>query len=357
MSNQEVAHLIINFLKNAVKGNEVPEDYVDSLDVAIDCIADAFEVAKDDDEATVKKVFQGKTLSQIVDAAKSDSSAASTAGAAEVPVHVDEAEIDEETLARAEELKMLGNKAMSRKDFQEAVSKYTEALALTPKNKIYLSNRAAAYSSLRDQESAIADAKAAIEIDPTFSKAYSRLGLAYYASGKPKESMEAYKKGLEVEGDSPSDAMKKGYETAKSKVESSLDLEQKSTSDETSREAPSSAGAGAGGAGAGGMPDLAGLASMLGGGAGGAGGMPDLSAMMSNPMIAQMAQRMMSNPDMLNNLMSNPNIRDMANQFGNGGGMPDIGSLMSNPALRDMASQFMNPNSGSNGSNGSEGSN
>ncbi|MCQ6463562.1 hypothetical protein NPN16_24645, partial [Vibrio parahaemolyticus] len=79
------------------------------------------------------------------------------------------------------------------------------------------------------------------------------------------------------------------------------------------------------------------LASMFGGagaggaGGAGAGGMPDLSSIMSNPMFARMAQNLMRNPEMINNLMSNPRIRDMANQFGSGGGMPDLNCLMSDP--------------------------
>lgn len=58
----------------------------------------------------------------------------------------------------------------------------------------------------------------------TFLKAYSRLGLAKYALGDAKGAMEAYKKGLEVEGETKSDAMRKGYETAKKRVEEELKI-------------------------------------------------------------------------------------------------------------------------------------
>jgi small glutamine-rich tetratricopeptide repeat-containing protein alpha len=161
--------------------------------------------------------------------------------------------------------------------------------------------------------------------------------------------MEAYSKGIEYEGNGGSDAMKKGFETAKKRVaELEGEGEDEDEDDEmTDRGAP--------GMGAGGMPDLSALAGMFGGGgAGGAGGgMPDLSSIMSNPMFASMAQNLMSNPDMMNNLMSNPRIRDMANQFGAGGagagagaggeggrgaggGMPDLSSLMSDPSIAEM---------------------
>ena len=56
---------------------------------------------------------------------------------------------------------------------------------------------------------------------------------------------------------------------------------------------------------------------------------------MNNPMFASMAQNLMSNPDMMANLMNNPRLREMANQFGSGG-MPDLNSLMSDPSVAEM---------------------
>jgi small glutamine-rich tetratricopeptide repeat-containing protein alpha len=154
--------------------------------------------------------------------------------------------------------------------------------------------------------------------------------------------MEAYKAGIDAEGNGGSEAMKKGYETAKRKVQEEAELDDDDDVspdiDGTARAAPSSAGPGAGG-----MPDLAGLASMLGGGAGGAGGggMPDLSSIMQNPMMRQMAQNLMSNPDALNSIMSNPRLREMANGFGGGaggqgGGMPNLSEMMNDPAIAEM---------------------
>jgi small glutamine-rich tetratricopeptide repeat-containing protein alpha len=69
---------------------------------------------------------------------------------------------------------------------------------------------------------------------------------------------------------------------------------------------------------------------------------------MSNPMFASMAQNLMSNPDMMNNIMSNPRLREMASQFGGGGaggapgggggggGMPDLSALMQDPSIAEM---------------------
>lgn len=354
MSNKEVALQIINFLKTSVANKEVSEDYLESIDVAIDCIADAYEVDKDDDAKVVKSDFNGKSLKDILSAFKTEKK---SDVATEVPVHV---ESDEKALKQAEELKLEGNKAMARKDFDEAIQKYTEAIKLAPKNAVYLSNRAAAFSSLRDHESAVKDAEAAIEIDPSYSKAYSRLGLAKYALNKPKESFEAYKKGLEKEGDKPSDAMKKGYETAKRRVEEQLDL---ATPEQSARDSNTSSDSSNRSAPGGGFPDL----SSLLGGAGGAGGAPNFAEMLNNPQLMQYAQEMMQNPGALQNLMSNPAISQMAQQFGLGGGAggaggadqgsrgnnngsPDLSSLLNNPALQNLASSFMN-NQGNNANN------
>lgn len=212
---------------------------------------------------------------------------------------------------------------MAQKDYPQAIDLYSQALAIHPGNAIFLSNRAAAYSAAKDHESARADAEAAVAIDPKYTKAWSRLGLAKFALGDAKGSMDAYKKGIEYEGNGGSDAMKKGFETAKRRVEE--EAEEADVPDATR-----------GGAASPSLNDLAGMFGGGGAGGGGGGGMPDLSSIMSNPMFASMAQNLMSNPDMMSNLMNNPRLRDMANSFGSGGGMPDMSALMSDPNIAEM---------------------
>lgn len=240
---------------------------------------------------------------------------------------------------------------MAVKDYPTAIDFYGQALALVPGNPIFLSNRAAAFSASKDHESAKADAEAAVAADPKYTKAWSRLGLARFALGDAKGSMDAYQSGIQHEGNGGSEAMRRGFETAKKRYEEVSAPAAESDDDEVAR------GPGGAGAGAGGMPDLSALAGMFGGGAGGGaggaggGGMPDLSSIMSNPMFASMAQNLMSNPDMMNNLMNNPQLRDMASRFGGGGGggeggaggaggagggTPDLASLMQDPSIAEM---------------------
>lgn len=236
----------------------------------------------------------------------------------------------------SEKLKGQGNAAMQQKNYPSAIDFYTKALEVSPLNPIYLSNRAAAYSASQKHELAKNDAELATVADPKYTKAWSRLGLSRFALGDAKGSMEAYAKGIEAEGNGGSDAMKKGYETAKKRCEEeNISPELESTNP---RDGPG---------GAGGMPDLSSLAGMLGGQGGGAGGMPDLGALMQNPMMRQMASQMMSNPDMMNNLMSRfgggggAGGAGGAGGQGGAGGMPDLSSMMNDPAIAEMARNFM----------------
>merc|ERR1711934_171568 len=105
---------------------------------------------------------------------------------------------DAEKEARAKALKEQGNKALSTQNYEEAVRLYTEALALH-ENHIYRSNRAAALSYLDRHEEAIQDAEVAIQNEPSYVKAYSRLGFAMFKLERYEEAVEIYEKGLAVD--------------------------------------------------------------------------------------------------------------------------------------------------------------
>lgn len=321
-TKKDLALGIVDFLNTAVADGTVSADDKDSVEVAIECLTDVFQISLDDK----KQVYGNQDLLSIFSAFKKLQARKSDAAPAAEPAKA-ATTISEEDKAKAEQFKLEGNRAIAQRDFVLAIEKYTQALAINPDNAIYLSNRAAAYSNNREHEKAVADAKKALEIDPSYTKAYSRLGLAYYALGDAQASMDAYKKGLDSEGDAPSDAMKRGYETAKKRVEEQLDAgsEDKSDAVETTAKSTDS--------GAGGFPGFPGLG-------GGAGGFPDLSALMNNPQIAQMAQNLMSNPSALSSLMNNPQIAQMAKNMQNGN-TPNFSEMMNNPALQDMAKNFM----------------
>lgn len=329
LSNKEISSVVVDYLSKIIEKKAVSEDSADSLNVAIDCITEAFEFEREDVPATIESKFGGKTLNELLQASLQVKSISKNEEDVEVNIPVEDAEIK----AKAESLKLEGNKAMAMKDFTLAIKKYTEAIDVLPTNAIYYANRAAAHSSLKEYDSAIADAQNAIEIDPSYSKGYSRLAFAKYALDKPEEALEAYKKVLDIEGDNATAVMKKDYETAKNRVEQSLNLE-KSTPKETTPNASTNAGANAG---MGGLPDMS---SMLGGGLGG---------LLNNPQLMQAAQQMMSDPNSMQkiqSMMQNPAIRQMADSFSSGG-TPDFSNLMNNPDIQNMASSlFNNPANG-----------
>ncbi|PRP79978.1 glycoside hydrolase family 55 protein [Planoprotostelium fungivorum] len=206
----------------------------------------------------------------------------------------------------AEKFKGEGNNFLHQKNYAKAIESYTKAIELNSKNAIYYSNRAAAYSQSGDHNSALKDALEATTLDPNYSKAWGRLGLANFSLGKYSEAMSNYRRALELEPNSES-------------FKASLDAAQKKVIE--------SAPATTGPTGAGGMPDLSSMmndpdmmnrmSSMLGG----AGGMESI---FSNPMFQNMAQQVMSNPQMMNmanSLMQNPDaLNNMMSAFGNMGG-------------------------------------
>lgn len=331
---------MIDFLNSSLKDGTLQAEDADSIEIASNCIAECFHVDPNDQTA-MKDALAGQNLLSIYSVyeklkgkstASTEGSSSAQEGRPSTPSVPSTAQDSEAAKGgpteESEKLKGQGNSAFQKKDYAAAIDFYTKALEISPLNPIYLSNRAAAYSATQKHELAKNDAELATVADPKYTKAWSRLGLTRFALGDAKGSMEAYAKGIEAEGNGGSEAMKKGYQTAKSRCEE----EGASTADVTS---DSRSGPGGAGAGAGGMPDLSSLAGMLGGG-GGAGGMPDLGALMQNPMMRQMASQMMSNPDMMNNLMSRFGGGGAGagagaggeQRGGGGGGMPDLSAMM-----------------------------
>lgn len=348
-SRKRLALAVIDFLSTSLKDGTLQHEDADSIEIAQNCIAECFHVDQADPTA-MKDALGGQNLLSIYSVYEklkgkntaSTSGSSSTSEAEPAASTMPPVSKDGKPNDQSEKLKGQGNAAMQKKDYPTAIDFYTQALEISPLNPIYLSNRAAAYSAAQQHEFAKNDAELATATDPKYTKAWSRLGLARFALGDAKGSMEAYQQGIQAEGNGGSDAMKKGFETAKRRVE------EEGLSPELDEDDVPAARSTSPSAGGGGMPDLSSLAGMLGGGGGG--GMPDLGSIMQNPMMRQMAQNLMSNPEMMGNIMNNPRLREMAGRFGGGGGggagagagggggggMPDLSSLMNDPALADM---------------------
>ncbi|KAK3355414.1 hypothetical protein B0H65DRAFT_451920 [Neurospora tetraspora] len=113
-------------------------------------------------------------------------------------------------MSTADELKALGNKAIAEKNFDEAIDKFTQAIALDPSNHILYSNRSAAYASKKDWDNALKDAEKTTEIKPDWPKGWGRKGTALFGKGDLLGANDAYDQGLKID---PNNAgMKKDYE-------------------------------------------------------------------------------------------------------------------------------------------------
>ncbi|KAG2117933.1 TPR-like protein [Suillus discolor] len=328
---QQLVLSIIDFLNQSIDDGTVKQDDKESLEVAIQCIGEAFGVDPSDDKQRQRLDIKPAKLQTIFDVfLKTRDKVVSSPASSSTP-----SAPSAETKAKAEKHKQTGNTHMTAKKYDEAIDAYTKAIALDSVNPVYYSNRAAAYASKGDHASAILDSEKAIEVDPKFVKAYSRLGHAQYTLGDYKAAAAAFKKGIEL--DPTSANLKSGLQNAMDRIPSEDDDDDGPPPLVPEGDIPSDTRAGFG-AGAGG---LGGMANMFGnmGGMGGAGGMPDLAGLMNNPMMMQMAQQMMANGGM-ERLMSNPNVANMMNRMQSGGATPSMEELMADPELRNLASQF-----------------
>lgn len=103
----------------------------------------------------------------------------------------------------ADQAKERGNKAYSSGNYKDAVSCFNEAISIAKKesisDKVYFSNRCAAYLKLDDGQNALNDANECIKLDENWAKGYSRKGAALFALKRYQDAAAAYKSGLKVD--------------------------------------------------------------------------------------------------------------------------------------------------------------
>eukprot|EP01104_Vermistella_antarctica_P008444 TRINITY_DN2108_c1_g1_i1.p1 TRINITY_DN2108_c1_g1~~TRINITY_DN2108_c1_g1_i1.p1 ORF type:complete len:555 (-),score=195.52 TRINITY_DN2108_c1_g1_i1:1320-2984(-) len=99
----------------------------------------------------------------------------------------------------AQEEKTKGNDAFRKGDYPTAVKHYSEAIKRSPEDPVMYSNRAAAYTKLMALPSGLKDCEKALELDPTFVKAYSRKGHIQFFCKEYTKAMNTYQKGLKLD--------------------------------------------------------------------------------------------------------------------------------------------------------------
>ncbi|KAK0183217.1 hypothetical protein PV327_001278 [Microctonus hyperodae] len=106
--------------------------------------------------------------------------------------------------SEAESLKNEGNRLFLASEFHNAMRTYTAALLTCPlafdkDRAILYANRAAASIKHGEKDSAIVDCTKAIELNPTYLKAYLRRAQLYEETDKLDESLADFKKILELD--------------------------------------------------------------------------------------------------------------------------------------------------------------
>merc|ERR1711991_423595 len=92
-----------------------------------------------------------------------------------------------------------GNVFFKNKDYEKAIEKYTEAIALDSSDVTFFSNRSACYAALNKWQEAADDGRQCIIVDKSFVKGYFRQALALQNMGSIEAAIEATKRGLGVD--------------------------------------------------------------------------------------------------------------------------------------------------------------
>jgi len=197
----------------------------------------------------------------------------------------------EERTAKGDEHKTKGNTLLGEQKYTEAIQEYDAAIHYSPTNAIYFANRGLAYQKLNNHKSAIDDFQQALKHNPSYVKAYPRLGKSYITMRDLTAAAKIIDEGLVLD---PTDT-------------SLLSLKQEL---EQLRDLSSGGAGGMDGFPIPGMPGFGGMPNMppgMGGfpGMGGGAGMPGIMELMNNPDFMNMAAQVVQN---------NPEIMNMARQ-------------------------------------------
>lgn len=215
-----VAASVVKFLRSPKASEGLTEDAAEGLEVAAQCLEAAYGLTQDSDPRRppppdLLEVFRRHSASGPVPPAGTAFVTATAAGPfvvpgftmpqaqaqAQQPPQPPQPAVSPEVKAEAEALKNEGNTLMKSTMFAEALQKYTEAIALDSTNPIFFCNRAAAHSSLKNNEAAIEDCRRALALNPKYGRAYGRLGLALTNLNRHREAREAYRIACQLEPD------------------------------------------------------------------------------------------------------------------------------------------------------------
>jgi hypothetical protein len=92
----------------------------------------------------------------------------------------------------AEQHKAKGNEYYKKKNWSAAIQEYSAAQRLDPSNPVYFFNRATTYFQISNFVESEKDATRALNLDPRYTKAFVRRGLARDAQGKLEPALQDF---------------------------------------------------------------------------------------------------------------------------------------------------------------------
>ncbi len=173
---QQLVLAIIEFLTASIENGTVKKDDQEGLEVAVQCIGEAFGVDPTDSAQSQRLSIKPATLPSLFQVYLKTRDKAKVSPSGPPAASTSAPGPSSEEKANAEKHKLAGNQHMAAKSYTGAIQSYSKAIECDGTNPVFYSNRAAAYSSQGDHQNAILDAKRAIELDSKFAKAYHRLG-------------------------------------------------------------------------------------------------------------------------------------------------------------------------------------
>lgn len=332
-----VIYTIIRYLQQEAQTSQLHDSEKESVDVATECLADAYQIALHDpaqcaglaldEEAFVAEITRTGVFDAPGAVVGCSDDASGTAQAAE-PEGEGEAEAAREEAekrkaaakAQADVHKQRGNRHIKDHEYALAVEEYTKAIAICPDNAVYYGNRAAAFSSLESVDEVIKDCQRSMQIDPKYVKAHSRMGNAYLAKQEYGLAADSYSKALAID-------------PANQTYAEQLAFAERKMEEEAAAAAGREEGVGEGAVGGEheAENEADGAASMLDLGQMDMENMPNLSQVN----ISEVMSSVINSPDMLRyaqGVLSNPSMMSMAqNMFGkmNGSSIQDMVSSLS----------------------------
>jgi len=222
---KRLAYAVLAFLDEEFRKPSTTTDSRESLEVAMQCLETAFGITLRDTclkpSKSLREIYQNPSTSTsgmpngsftLPPAFANLMSGAGQVPPAPAPTrNIQALEIDlgahysppseasREDKNLADFSKDAGNACMKDGDFNEALKLYTEAIDLDGNNAVYFCNRSAAYIKLDDLEKALRDVQVALQLDPTYARAYGRMGVIQSTLGNHLKAYSCYKKANELD--------------------------------------------------------------------------------------------------------------------------------------------------------------